>query len=422
VVISTGRNIYEEIWFSLFEAPKIDTHEHLLPQQTFLQSADILFEILNKSYLPWICFGARDLGELSWDKRLLIEKMQDIPASSSLKYLQRGFQFMYGFSGSLLHNEHWQELESKIRKAYSENNMVKKWLQEKLRVKKIVLDRYWVVNDFDLEKSIFSPVLRIDPYLYGFSAHAKDHDGKNPYSSEVRKGKEIITFEDYLALIDQRIEKALKEGVVAIKCAIAYDRNLDFNLTTPEKARKALETEDGKETPQEIFDFQNFIFHYFLQKAVEYDLPIQIHTGPGKAFQGAPQRLGPIMEKYTSLKISFLHGGFPWIGEPGAMAYFYPNLYLDYTWLPVLSPTFSDLTLTQWLEVTGGSRIMMGGDSWNTEGAVGSLLFNLDSLTRVLTKMIVKNYLSKAEALQIGKRILWENPLKFFGKRLKTKT
>ncbi|NSW77107.1 MAG: amidohydrolase family protein [Candidatus Atribacteria bacterium] len=416
---SRANTVTREIWETLLESPKIDTHEHLLPQETFADSADILFSILSKSYLPWILFGARDLHRIAWDRDSLYQAMRKIPASAFRKYLERAFSFLYGFSGDLLKEEDRRVLAGKIRQAYAEKDLVAEWLQGRLRIEKVVLDRYWVVNDYTLPGDFFAPVLRIDPYLYGFSAQARDHDDQTPYAPGEEKGKEITTLEEYLALIDRRFQEGLTHGIVALKCATAYDRGLDFPEVPREKARIALEKEDGTESPEEILDFQNFVFHYFLQKAERSNLPVQIHTGPGKSFRGAPYRLGPIFERYHSLKIALLHGGFPWVGEPGAMAHFYPNLYLDLTWLPLLSPTFSDLALSEWLEVTGGSRIMVGGDSWNVEGSVGAFLFSLDSLARTLGGMVEKGYLSKNDAQTIGKQILWDNPREFFGPRLK---
>ncbi|WP_369018930.1 amidohydrolase family protein [Thermatribacter velox] len=412
-------DIEHQIWEALIEFPKVDAHEHLLPQQTFRQNPDVLLSILQESYLPWICFGVRDLKKFNWNKSLLVETMRKIPASAFLKYLQHAFEFIYDFSGDLCREEDWQALREIVRQAYDRKDLVAEWLEERFHIKRVILDRYWVVNDYNLERKLFVPVLRIDPYFYGFSALARDHDDQSPYTEKEQKGKEIVTFEDYLKLIDKRMEEGIKQGVVALKCAIAYDRGLDFPCVSLERARVAFEREDGQESPEEILDFQNFVFHYFLQKAVDYDLPVQIHTGPGKYFRGAPFRLAPLFERYSSLKVSLLHGGFPWVGEPGAMAYFYPNLYLDLTWLPILSPTFSDLALTQWLEVTGGTRIMVGGDSWNVEGVVGAFLFSLASIARVLGRMVTRRYISKNQAYEIGKRILWDNPLEFFGARVR---
>ncbi|MBP8933757.1 MAG: hypothetical protein KBG67_04940, partial [Candidatus Atribacteria bacterium] len=110
------------------------------------------------------------------------------------------------------------------------------------------------------------------------------------------------------------------------------------------------------------------------------------------------------------------HGSFPWVGEPGAMSLFYPNLYLDLVWLPVMSPTYALSALSEWIETSGGTRIMMGGDSWNAEGAVGSILYNLKTIAQVLAEKVEKKYLSRSSAEQIGKMILYDNPKEFLSR------
>ncbi|HPU08751.1 MAG TPA: amidohydrolase family protein [Candidatus Atribacteria bacterium] len=400
--------------FSLFlESPKIDTHEHLLPPERFIESPDILFSILERSYLSWILSGTTGKS-FNLTREELLSRVKTIPASSFYRYLIKAFQFMYEFQDNSLSQENWEGLSRQIRENYENNDMVKKWLSGRLNIQKIILDRYWIVGDFQVDREIFSPVLRLDPFFFGYNREARDHDGQSPYFYANREGIKVETFDEYLNLIDHIFQQGIKEGISALKLAIAYDRGLSFNQVTREKAEVAFYREAGEETLEEIVNFQDFIFHYSFQKAEELGLPVQIHTGPGKAFQAAPSLLGPILETYRAVKISIFHGGFPWVGEPGAMALFYPNLYLDLVWLPLLSPTFSRLALSEWIETTGGARIMMGGDSWNVEGAVGSILFNLETMARVLGEMVDTGYLSVTDAQEIGKMVLWSNPEEFF--------
>ncbi|MGC8778992.1 MAG: hypothetical protein ACP5Q4_09990, partial [Candidatus Caldatribacteriaceae bacterium] len=163
---------------------------------------------------------------------------------------------MYGFSGDLWREADWEMLACTIRRAYMEKDPITTWLKEKLHIEKVVLDRYWVVDDYEVNGDFFAPVLRMDPYFYGFSASAWDHDHKNPYTPETRKGRGVVTFEDYLTLIDQRIKRGINQGIVALKCAIAYDRELDFPCPPLSRTRIAFEREDGQESPEEIMDFQ----------------------------------------------------------------------------------------------------------------------------------------------------------------------
>lgn len=407
-------NKFSQELFSLFlESPKIDTHEHLLPPKQFRENPDILLSILERSYLSWILSGTTGKSS-GLTREELLSRLKTIPASSFYRYLIRAFQFMYEFRENTLNRENWEGLSQQIRESYEKDDMIKKWLSGRLNIQKIILDRYWIVGDFQVDREIFSPVLRLDSFFFGYSREARDHDGQSPYFYADREGIRVETFSEYLSLIDHILQKGMREGISALKLAIAYDRGLSFKQVTRTKAEVAFYRKAGEETPEEIANFQDFIFHYSFQKAEELGLPVQIHTGPGKAFQTAPSLLGPILEEYRTVKVSLFHGGFPWVGEPGAMALFYPHLYLDLVWLPLLSPAFSRLALREWLETTGGARIMMGGDSWNVEGAVGSILFNLETMAQVLGEMVDTGYLSMNEAQEIGKMILWDNPREFF--------
>jgi len=414
-------NVYEDLYSQLLEWKKIDTHEHFFPQNHFQESPDILFSIFKDSYLPWILYGARDLSSVAFTREDVLRGIKKIPGSAFYRYLMQAFAYMYDFNDEFLTEENWDGLSRFIKDQYSQYDMLERWIFQKLNVQRVVLDRYWVIGDFDIDSRYFSPVLRIDPLFYGFSQAALDHDQMNPRLWAENSGISIETFDEYLSYVDYLFEKGNAQGICAVKCAIAYDRTLRFETIDRDRAQVAFYRADGSESKDEIKNFQDYIFHYCLQKANEYQLPVQIHTGPGKAFQTAASHLGNIFEEYHQLKISLFHGSFPWVGEPGAMALFYPNLYLDLVWLPVMSPTYALLALSEWIETTGGSRIMMGGDSWNAEGAVGSILYYLNTIAKVLADKVENNYFSRTTAEDIGRMILWDNPRDFFGERIERK-
>ncbi|MEI6158169.1 MAG: hypothetical protein WCP87_07375 [Atribacterota bacterium] len=115
---------YEELFSFLFECEKIDTHEHLLSPDHYLQSNDILFAILERSYLPWIIFGARDLPGRTVTRQDLLEGMKKVPAAAFYRYLIRAFSSMYGFEGEFLSEENWNSLAEAIRECYLHGNMI----------------------------------------------------------------------------------------------------------------------------------------------------------------------------------------------------------------------------------------------------------------------------------------------------------
>ncbi len=409
-------SFYEDLFNQLLTWKKIDTHEHFLPQNTYQDHPDILFAILRESYLPWIVYGARDHNTITVTREGLLQGMKKIPASAFLRYIIEAFQYMYGFSDDEINQDNWEQLSQLIRESYSKKNMLDYWIFDKFNVEKVVHDRYWKLGEFDIDQSHYFAVFRIDPLFCGYSKEKLNHDRMNPHIEAAKQGIHIETFDEYLAYIDHLFKKAVAEGIGTMKCAVAYDRTLRFEKVKKEQAEKAFYKKDGTELSSEVRDFQDYVFYYCLQKAADHHLPVQIHTGPGKAFETAASHLGNIFEEFHDLKISLFHGSFPWVGEPGAMSLFYPNLYLDLVWLPVMSPSYAVMALSEWIETAGGARIMMGGDSWNAEGAVGSLLYNLKTIARVLAEKVENKYLSRSSAEQIGKMILYDNPKEFLSR------
>ncbi len=197
--------------FSLFlENPKIDTHEHLLPPERFIESPDILFSILERSYLSWILSGTTGKS-FNLTREELLSRVKTIPASSFYRYLIKAFQFMYEFQDNSLSQENWEGLSRQIRENYENNDMVKKWLSDRLNIQKIILDRYWIVGDFQIDREIFSPALRLDPFFFGYNREARDHDDQSPYFYANREGIKVETFDEYLNLINHIFQQGIKE-------------------------------------------------------------------------------------------------------------------------------------------------------------------------------------------------------------------
>ncbi|HOQ51290.1 MAG TPA: hypothetical protein PK233_05585, partial [Candidatus Atribacteria bacterium] len=83
-----------ELFLALLESSKIDTHEHLLSDEKFLKSPDILLTTLEQSYLSWILPGTTG-RTFNFTREELLSRIDTIPASSFYRYLIRAFQFMY---------------------------------------------------------------------------------------------------------------------------------------------------------------------------------------------------------------------------------------------------------------------------------------------------------------------------------------
>ena len=90
--------------------------------------------------------------------------------------------------------------------------------------------------------------------------------------------------------------------------------------------------------------FHNYLQNHLIQKSIELQVPVQIHTGTfggsngGKLQNSNPVLLSGMLMEYPQARFDFLHSGFPYMKELGEMVREFPNLMVNVTWLQILSP------------------------------------------------------------------------------------
>jgi predicted TIM-barrel fold metal-dependent hydrolase len=185
------------------------------------------------------------------------------------------------------------------------------------------------------------------------------------------------------------------------------------------EARELFEIPSSRLTPAEAKKVEDFMFHWIIQKAIEYDLPIQIHTGylagNGNTLDnGQPVKLNNLFLQYPKAKISLFHGGFPWTGEYAALGKMFPNVYLDLVWLPQISREEAVNSLDVMLDCVPYNKFFWGGDCGLIEESVGSLEFAKDVVSEVLAKRVNRGLMTEDLAFGIINRIFRENAIEVF--------
>ena len=120
-----------------------------------------------------------------------------------------------------------------------------------------------------------------------------------------------------------------------------------------------------------------------------HDLPFQIHTGHGKLQGSNPLLLLDLIEANPKTKFILFHGGYPWVGETGAIVLRHGrHVWVDSVWLPTISPTMARRALHEWLEVMPSDRILWGADCNHAEGIYGATVVTRAVLADVLAEKI----------------------------------
>ena len=211
----------------------------------------------------------------------------------------------------------------------------------------MLLDRYWDSFDVEIDKRYFALVFNITTLVYYISERAKMTAKEatirqNPYKYTEKKGYRMKILDDYLMVAEHLVKKFLDLNTVCLKNTLAYRRTIDFQKVSYEKAKELYAKPSDALSNKEKKALQDFMFHWIIEKSIEIDLPIQIHTGylarNGNMLENSnPIRLNNLFLEYPEARFVLFHGGYPWTGEFSALGKMFPNVYLDLVWLPQIS-------------------------------------------------------------------------------------
>ena len=422
-------SVYRRIRDHADQVKIINTHEHQHWPEEYGNYTFRFYHLIAASYLAsdvssagangydWNLMDSLSLDEL-WD---IYGKALDYTRSTSY-YGQfvKGFQKQYGFSDLYFTNENIAELSPRIEEKYKN---YRPWFDEAFHragYELMFLDQYWKPFNTELDDKYFALVFHINPLVSESSRKPEKGTELDPFYKEAAKeGYEIKNLDDYLEFCDHLFKKNMAKKAICLKNSQAYSRTLYYENVPDEEARALYDKPSSRLTPAEAKKIEDFMFHWIIQKAIEYDLPIQIHTGylagNGNVLDnGQPIKLNNLFLKYPEAKFVLFHGGFPWTGEYAALGKMFPNVYLDLVWLPQISREEAVYALDVMFDCVPYNKFFWGGDCGLIEESAGSLEFAKDVVSEVLANRIKKGLLNEDVALEIVDRIFRENAIEVF--------
>jgi predicted TIM-barrel fold metal-dependent hydrolase len=409
----------------------VDTHEHILPRKEVLKMQVDLFALFERSYLNADLVSA-GMPVAAWERRGFDPRegwervkpfINKVRNTAYYQALVRAFRDLYGFADAEINEHNWEELSDRISAAAKCEDWYRYVLKERANIDVALLD---LPNPFEAEREFFVPVLSADPLLYGYNRIVV---WKRPLLGAVKGGREELerqygirlrTFDDYLSLIDLALSKAVEGGAVASKVHSAYLRTLRYEKVSRAEAEKAFVLPDDEVTETDAKKFQDYVMHLLIGKATEYGLPLQIHTGIQHGYgnilwNSNPLHLNNLFLEYGEARFVLFHGGYPFISETAVLAKNFPNVYLDFCWLPLISPEVAKRALSGWLETVPGSKLAWGGDCRHVEECYGHVLYAKEVVSGVLGEKVENGYFSQEVASDLARMIFRENARELYG-------
>jgi len=399
----------------------IDTHEHTESLEYALSFDNHLFRLLDRSFVQhdliqmgtaaakWKATVAGD--EKGWRSlKPYIEKCRN---TGYFRCFLIAVKDLFNLDIEELNDNNWEVVSSALSEGAARKDWYRYVLRERGNIDVVIWDRAPTEPDWhDIDRSLFIPTKRLDMFAW-FPSPVNKRKLAEAY------GSEPTTLADVIDLLDFAFQQAVNEGVCAIKIGAAYFRGLFFRESSWERAARVFGMSEEDVTYGEQVAYQDFIYSRIMELCVKYHLPMQIHTGmqtsPSFVHNGYPLYLEWAVSNFPQADFVLLHGGFPFTREAIALAAKYPNVYIEGSWLPILSPTAYRAAVSEWLDVLDARKILVwGGDCVRVEMTYGSLLIAKKIVADVLAEKVEEGFFSEIEALHTAKRIFRTNALRLF--------
>jgi len=286
------------------------------------------------------------------------------------------------------------------------------------------LEEYDPIAFDQVDRRFFAPVVYMDDFIMPCDQVALD-------KLSAQAGLMIHCLEDLLAVVDQRLEQAMKARVVGVKVSLAYQRTLQFDRAPRSAAETAFNllfqtfVRRGVQQPpaslRELKPLHDYLMHHVVRQATHLGLPMQIHTGlqegSGNVLANSnPLHLVNLFLDYPEQRFDLFHAGYPWQSEMATLGKNFANVFVDMCWLHVISPWVARQTLHEWIEIVPGNKIFgFGGDYIFVEGAYAHAQMARADIVQVLAEKVEAHYLTEDEAIRLAHKILRENAKTFFG-------
>jgi hypothetical protein len=403
--------------------PLYDVHEHHMPESLHDREVGLL-KLLEQSYAGWTQarpyrlapdeppFSLPPERPCTWED--VARYVEGSGSNAFVTSLVSALTELYGLGDAGITQNTWEELDHEIRRRHESPE----WVEDVIAragIVRIITDPFTNIL-LDAPTSLgprYRSVARINCLAVGWHPDSHDHNGNSAHAIATALDAQIDSFDDFLSFLELFVDTVPGRSQVALKNALAYDRDLRFDEPDEGLARRAF----GKRRPSaaEQKAFGDFVVDRLCALAGERGLPVQMHLGTALVRGSHPMHVAGLVERHPGTRFLLMHLGYPWSRDLLGLAFVYRNIWLDLTWSFLLSPSHFKLALHEAIEILPDeSRLMLGGDAWHVEESYGALALGRRLIAEVLHERMEARFLSEAGAQRLADRILHENGRAFF--------
>lgn len=237
--------------------------------------------------------------------------------------------------------------------------------------------------------------------------------------------KSEVGWDEFRRRYDEAIASALeREGYRGLKSIIAYRTGLDISplSRTPDQGLLALDAIRRGIGGGAVKKLRDHLLCRALELCIEYNVPMQIHTGVGDYEINMPDcRPALLMEllrfpSFRTCTVILVHAGYPYCSEAGYMAGMLPRVYCDVSEGIPFAGGAARRIYAEVLEMAPVSKIVYGSDGLALpEINYVSALLGKQALAATLQDLVDSDLLSPQEAHEAARLILADTARQLYG-------
>lgn len=403
----------------------VDVHEHHIPE--ILERSDVgLLDLFQQSYPGWTQARPYPLpsesrsedpmlagsAQTTWEA--LAPFLEGSGSNAFVRSLVQALSELYELDSEGVTRANWKDLDAEVRRRHRRPEW-RRTVLKRARVAHVITDVY---TDPLLDaRAAFGPhynsVARINSLAFGWHSASRDHNGISAFDLAARLGVSLESFDDFVGFLETFVDTLGARHQVALKNALAYDRDLRFDEPDEALARQAWGRDDPNAAERKAFG--DFVVDRLCALAGERGVPVQMHLGTAILRGSHPMHVAPLIERHPRTRFLLMHFAYPWSADLLGMAFVYRNIWLDLTWSFLLSPSHFKRAFHEAIEnLPNESRMMLGGDNWHVEETFGAFRTARRLIGEVLAEKVSEGYFGRRDAERLAVKVFSGNAREFF--------
>ncbi|MHB0874781.1 MAG: amidohydrolase family protein [Anaerolineae bacterium] len=261
----------------------------------------------------------------------------------------------------------------------------------------------------DLHSPLLTPVMPL-AYARDYVLETWEALSRPPFAPDAQ----VRSLDDYLEAVQQYMVRVKGEGCVGLKM-------VSNPAQEPDRAEALADFERLRSGAVPRLPKWNRMRDYIIDRAIgfatELDMVIAVHAGYWGDFRNMdPLHIIPTLQRHPNARFDVYHLGYPWVRETLMLGKGFPNVWLNFCWTHIISQRFATAALDEAMDLVPVNKLLLfgGDDILPVEKVYGSLTMALEDAAEVLARRILAGQLSESQALELGRKWLWGNPVELY--------